>query len=893
MSSEKESFIVLGIHNPISAAKYSLPVPESYFAIGMISKGKPVVLTPSLPQYMFHPSGPVHDAPLGTLGPLIQMLQKDEIVVTLYYAPWCTKSREARFEYLKAALYFEGKVRFAAINCWWGEGECRKRYKFLMFPVLMVYHTKLDGYRFSDTFRAEHIVKFVERLMHPVSVVHSKQDVQELVAKHDTVVFGHFNLSCESHIGGYRQFYFASMRIIEKDPFQPIKLAVVTHSDIANQLGMKDYESIVLFRITNTSMEVVKRLSLEGVKSQALAEEINKGPALLLFHVEDPLFDTELLLHLVKDLALLYNHCKLHPLVEMSRQTLVELAHSAIHRYQWLSRSCQALRAGQRAETSQRQIVACCMSTVVPGTNASDRVCSVCCQNLGENSCGQIPQVLSWVWDYTNSTSSSRNHTTSTNSSSRRGPPPLDCRNMQLNYSEAGRLSICCRHNSTHVEGASKQHAYHGLFDHGAQREQGHENFAWRKSSNRRMTDRYVRDHLEEIPRRLCDRLSLERMQKVAPSSPSSLRLDPSLGVSARAGNAFVSLGCSSARPLNFYSIDQHKHWMFSDFLGVKSVPAVVLVDKEREQHFVMKENITFLNTLSFIVDFKLGLLKRHQNSHGFAPSGCGVGNTVCVQELNTSSFHEVVMEENKDVVLLVYAHWCGFCQTFSHTFLSLAQYFSPSNITFASIEVKLVKLKPEDVVLLVYAHWCGFCQTFSHTFLSLAQYFSPSNITFARINGALNDLPWQFTFSSYPVVIIFPAKRKADSVVYSPQLERSLPSLVSFVLRNIEESTRLLHIADVCSHDCKLRNLRESLALQQELSRKHGRLQARLQDIALSQGAPCSDSDSSASFASAGGTSSTLNSIDGEKDSSSVQNKPSKPDLEYQDIYLSLVNWH
>ena len=41
------------------------------------------------------------------------------------------------------------QVQFSAVNCWWSEGECRKRYKFLMFPILMVYHTKLDGYRFT------------------------------------------------------------------------------------------------------------------------------------------------------------------------------------------------------------------------------------------------------------------------------------------------------------------------------------------------------------------------------------------------------------------------------------------------------------------------------------------------------------------------------------------------------------------------------------------------------------------------------------------------------------------------------------------------------------------------------------------------------------------------
>lgn len=39
-----------------------------------------------------------------------------------------------------------------------------------------------------------------------------------------------------------------------------------------------------------------------------------------------------------------------------------------------------------------------------------------------------------------------------------------------------------------------------------------------------------------------------------------------------------------------------------------------------------------------------------------------------------------------------------------------------------------------QDVVLLVYAGWCGFCMALSHTFLHLAHYFRNSpEILFAR----------------------------------------------------------------------------------------------------------------------------------------------------------------
>ena len=37
----------------------------------------------------------------------------------------------------------------------------------------------------------------------------------------------------------------------------------------------------------------VTRLSPEGVKSRQLADKLGQDPALLLFHVENPLFDLE------------------------------------------------------------------------------------------------------------------------------------------------------------------------------------------------------------------------------------------------------------------------------------------------------------------------------------------------------------------------------------------------------------------------------------------------------------------------------------------------------------------------------------------------------------------------------------------------------------------------
>ena len=63
------------------------------------------------PEYMFPPATGITDSPRGDLIPLIRLLNTHEIVVVMYYAPWCSKSQRARNEYMKAANYFRGKVR--------------------------------------------------------------------------------------------------------------------------------------------------------------------------------------------------------------------------------------------------------------------------------------------------------------------------------------------------------------------------------------------------------------------------------------------------------------------------------------------------------------------------------------------------------------------------------------------------------------------------------------------------------------------------------------------------------------------------------------------------------------------------------------------------------------
>ncbi|XP_050960415.1 thioredoxin domain-containing protein 11-like [Labeo rohita] len=50
------------------------------------------------------------------------------------------------------------------------------------------------------------------------------------------------------------------------------------------------------------------------------------------------------------------------------------------------------------------------------------------------------------------------------------------------------------------------------------------------------------------------------------------------------------------------------------------------------------------------------------------------------------------------------------------------------------------------DVLLLYYSAWCGFCSVLNHVFLQLARLFQGNGaLTVARVNVGRNDLPWEF----------------------------------------------------------------------------------------------------------------------------------------------------
>ena len=98
---------------------------------------------------------------------------------------------------------------------------------------------------------------------------------------------------------------------------------------------------------------------------------------------------------------------------------------------------------------------------------------------------------------------------------------------------------------------------------------------------------------------------------------------------------------------------------------------------------------------------------------------------------------------------------------------------------TFESI----VKDPTKDVLLEVYAPWCGHCKSLAPTYAKLAKRFSKiPSVVIAKMDGTENEVP-ELDVQGYPTIIFFPAEDNASQVPY--QGSRDLKGFTKFIKEN------------------------------------------------------------------------------------------------------------
>ena len=112
-----------------------------------------------------------------------------------------------------------------------------------------------------------------------------------------------------------------------------------------------------------------------------------------------------------------------------------------------------------------------------------------------------------------------------------------------------------------------------------------------------------------------------------------------------------------------------------------------------------------------------------------------------------------------------------------------------PVKVVVASTLNKIVFDPTKDVLLEVYAPWCGHCKALEPVYKKLAErYKNVPGLVIAKIDGTANDLPEGLVPKGFPVIFFVPAVVGATPEQY--QGERTLGALAEFLK---EKATRSL----------------------------------------------------------------------------------------------------
>nr|XP_002731541.2 PREDICTED: thioredoxin domain-containing protein 11-like [Saccoglossus kowalevskii] len=205
----------------------------------------------------------------------------------------------------------------------------------------------------------------------------------------------------------------------------------------------------------------------------------------------------------------------------------------------------------------------------------------------------------------------------------------------------------------------------------------------------------------------------------------------------------FTGLGCHTNRSVNFFALNWDEYGIIAKRLGIEPEskrPTLALLDLENEVEYIMESTYNVSNMVNFLKSYTVSDLIRQLKSTPVTSKEqvCKDNNVVCVTEVTSATFHEIVLNVEKDVLLLYYTPWCGFCNSLYQTYLDITKVFQSSQ-----------------------------------------------NLTIARINADANDLPWEYTVPTYPSLLFYPAGHKSWNAKFPDDEDISLENLVLFILDN------------------------------------------------------------------------------------------------------------
>ncbi|XP_067935334.1 thioredoxin domain-containing protein 11-like isoform X2 [Watersipora subatra] len=582
---------------------------------------------PAEPFFAFE--SPVHDSYTGALHVAGKVVKENGYVFVMYYASWSLNSMLARKEFETAANMLNDRVPFIAIDCS-NSNQCKSKYKFYSFPSFYFYASGMDiGFSYTGVAKAEYFVRFIESLLNPITHIFNSSQLTSFVSSHESSLVGYFNLSKTEPAGRFQQFYYASLRSIEKDFLQPVRFGVLSDHKFASQYSMNEDRNLMLVRsieenlvyptgrnFTSTAISawvnkyraepLVKWLLPRGKKAIELYKTLKSGPTVLLLTPYDACSSHNRDAMLLREVVLNYYSCNGSSEAKKKVQSFIR-------------GSIQA-----RSESSATFCMVC-ESPVMP-----------CCYTVANSSLCQVCE---------------------SRTACKGNCSP--CENLLKEKSLPTAMHAC----------SSVRRQLPGLHDN--------EVCCSRVSHDgRHFTDDYVRKHRHCSPANSgftqphfndTMRLSTESYVCKHNATPNFLAMDSHLYTDLANRFGIGSMGLSTSH--------------------------LALVDLSDESYYLMKGSFNRTNIVNFLEDYNAGNIVRSYDSIVSKTSNPmnDSSDKISVRDLNVVQFEQIVsnMNRKRDVVVLFYSKWCIHCKAVNHIFLSVMEYLTQfTSIKFYRMDI-------------------------------------------------------------------------------------------------------------------------------------------------------------------------------------------------------------